>query len=367
MSSNSLVKRVVRNGTTHLVIDFYFTDTNGKRRRYRRDAEAQTLTAARAEAQRLVDRAAATGDPFPRQRGCTLRQFVERTYVPLYLRRLRPGTQERYDTILRLQVLPYFGSAPLDEIDGPMVRRFDAWLQTECGIKSPRHIVSMLRAVLRAAVDNGVLEELPAKLPTYRQAQKLPSCPTLEDIQLVLEHTSGWLRTAVALMAYAGLRVSEARALRVLDVDLARNVIYVRRTFSGDKRGGELIDETKGGDQRALPIADVLRPFLEEAVRGRPARSSLLVTLDGRTPRRQHVYDRLRRAAKRAGLDAIGPHKGRHAFCSSLLRGGASVEAVRLLAGHSDIKTTSRYLHAQADELRAAMASLGQRMGNEAP
>lgn len=365
MSKNSLVKRVVRRGETRLVIDFYYTDSDGKRQRYRRDAEAKAVAAARAEAQRLVDRAAATGDPYPRERGWTLGQFVERTYVPLYLRRLRPGTQQRYATILRLQVLPYFSSTLLDEIDGPMVRRFDAWLQTEHRIKSPRHIVSMLRAVLRAAVDSGDLEEFPAKLPTYRQARKLPSCPTLAEIQLLVEHTSGWLRTAVALMAYAGLRVSEARALRVLDVDLGRNVVYVRRTFSGDKNGGEIIDQTKGGDQRAVPIAEMLRPYLVGAVSDKLPHAPVLVTGDGRIPRRQHVYDRLVRAAKRAGLEPVGPHKSRHAFCSSLLRGGASVEAVRVLAGHSDLRTTSRYLHAERGDLRSAVASLGQPVGNE--
>jgi integrase/recombinase XerC len=365
MSNSSLVTRVVRNGKAHLVIDFYFTDSNGNRQRYRRDADAQTLTAARAEAQRLIDLAASTGSPYPRERRFTLGRFVAEVYRPLFVSRLRPGTRERYERILRRQVLPYFDATPLAEIDGMMVRRFDTWLQAEHRLKSPKHIVTMLRCVLRAAVESGELEEYPTRLPTYSHARKLPSCPSMEEIRLLLEHcTTAWLRTAVALMAYAGLRVSEARALRVLDVDLERGVIFVRRTFSGEANGGEIIDATKGGDQRAVPIAEMLRPYLVEAIRGKLPHAPILVSADGRIPRRQRVYDRLRRAAERAGLGVISPHKHRHAFCSALVRAGANVEAVRLLAGHSDLKTTARYLHAVRGDLQAAVVSLGQAVGN---
>ena len=58
-------------------------------------------------------------------------------------------------------------------------------------------------------------------------------------------------------------------------------------------------------------------------------------------------------------------HAYRHAFCSMLVRRGASLEAVRLLAGHADLKTTQRYVHATAGDLRAAMAKLGGNRGRK--
>jgi site-specific recombinase XerD len=45
-----------------------------------------------------------------------------------------------------------------------------------------------------------------------------------------------------------------------------------------------------------------------------------------------------------------------------LLRRGASLEAVRIVAGHEDIETTARYLHAQVDEV-AAILNPGPRVG----
>jgi site-specific recombinase XerD len=40
------------------------------------------------------------------------------------------------------------------------------------------------------------------------------------------------------------------------------------------------------------------------------------------------------------------------------VRHGASVEAVRMLAGHSKLDVTQRYVHANAADLAAAIAKL---------
>ena len=45
-------------------------------------------------------------------------------------------------------------------------------------------------------------------------------------------------------------------------------------------------------------------------------------------------------------------------FCSTLIRKGASVEAVRQLAGHSKLAVTQGYVHANAADLTEAIAKL---------
>jgi site-specific recombinase XerD len=47
-------------------------------------------------------------------------------------------------------------------------------------------------------------------------------------------------------------------------------------------------------------------------------------------------------------------HALRHFFCSTLVGLGANLEAVRLLAGHSKLTMTQRYVHATGAELAAA-------------
>ncbi len=75
-------------------------------------------------------------------------------------------------------------------------------------------------------------------------------------------------------------------------------------------------------------------------------------------PRRQHVLMALKNLLRRFGLRMRSFHSLRHYFCSKLVSCGASIEAVRLLAGHSDPCITQRYAHAQGKELKAAIAKL---------
>lgn len=45
-------------------------------------------------------------------------------------------------------------------------------------------------------------------------------------------------------------------------------------------------------------------------------------------------------------------------FLTALVRGGANLEAVRELAGHSKLHTTQRYVHATGADLRDAIGRL---------
>jgi len=64
------------------------------------------------------------------------------------------------------------------------------------------------------------------------------------------------------------------------------------------------------------------------------------------------------RVEEKLGLRAWSFHALRHFFISALVRNGASIEVVRLLAGHSKLDVTQRYVHAEGSELRAAVSHL---------
>lgn len=108
-----------------------------------------------------------------------------------------------------------------------------------------------------------------------------------------------------------------------------------------------------------MPLIPELAAILRDAVRKKLPRARVVVNNKGNTPTRQAVYSALQALLQRHDLPQRSVHALRHAFCSVLIRRGASVEAVRLLAGHSDLQTTQRYVHAAAADLRAAMAKLG--------
>jgi integrase len=358
----NFVHRRVRKGKTRWVLDFFYVHPKtGERLRYRRDARARTAAGAVVEAGILYERACETGDPQgfkePKKTSPKFSAFVEEHYRPLYLQGLKPGTRARYRVILRDHLLPFFGSTHLALIDSSMVRQFDAELRKQ-GIASPRHMVSLLRTVMTAATQTGhLLEEQLPKWPRYKQPSKIPSCPSPEDGQMLLEHTEGWLHTCVAAMWFLGLRISEVLAMTVADVDLAKGVVVVRRNFSGDGPEKEVVD-TKGDADRALPICDALRPVLVAAVRNKLPAAPVVTRQDGQVPRRQHVYRCLISAQRKAGLPEFGCHRLRHAFGSQLMSAGVNPEVVRQLLGHRDLRVTQRYIHAAREEHVAAVQRL---------
>jgi site-specific recombinase XerD len=78
----------------------------------------------------------------------------------------------------------------------------------------------------------------------------------------------------------------------------------------------------------------------------------------GRTPSRQYVLTALKNLEKRIGIRPWSFHSLRHYFITSLSRRGVFIEAIRLLAGHSSLDVTQRYMHATAHDLKEAMSKL---------
>jgi integrase len=356
------VRKVVRGGKPRWFLDFPYTDKDGVRRRFRRDASVQNYASAVAEAARLMKRAAETGAPEaeeapapaePPRATVTYGAFVagafERHYMPLY----RPATAVRYRALHRQRVLAFFGSTALDSIGPAELRAFAATLHAD-GVQT-KGPLNLVRTVLRASHESGLIPALPpfpgGLIVTGR---KLVNAPSPEEVSVMLQAT-GWLGLAIALAALAGMRMGEVRALEVRDVEPERGRILVRRALSEDASL-----TPKSGHEREVPLALVLETRLREAVKDKLPRARVVLDAKGETPRRQQVLHDFKRFLRGNGLKERSFHALRHYFISELMRGGASAEAARVLAGHSKLEMTQRYSHATDADLRAAIDRLGR-------
>jgi integrase len=157
---------------------------------------------------------------------------------------------------------------------------------------------------------------------------------------------------AVRVAAYSGLRLGELLALRWRDVDWTGSALTISHSLSSGVEG-----TTKTGHVRRVPMADQAAAALDRLSQrddfvspddyvfcnalGRP--------LDGSALRRRY-----KRARDAAGLRPLRWHDLRHTFGSLLVAGGVDIVSVKDAMGHSQLTTTSRYLHARPATERPA-------------
>lgn len=184
--------------------------------------------------------------------------------------------------------------------------------------------------------------EMVAWMSWPRQKTKLPTILSGTEIATLLAAMSNPMLRAVAMVMYgAGLRISEACALRVEDIDAKRGVLHVRKG--------------KGNRERCAVLPETLLLSLRGYwAASRPPRPFLFPAEDASKP---IATDRVRKAVsaavKSSGLSKRAtPHSLRHAFATHLLEMGTDIRHIQALLGHASIRTTQRY--AQVSSLRLA-------------
>src|SRR5258706_2647771 len=141
-----LVKKRVRNGRARWVIDFYYSNKNGERARFVRDADLQSRDGAEREARQFHERAILTGSPLPEHRAVvTLAAFYDATFKPSILPVYRKNTRTRYEALWRQRVSEAFGSKQLDEISEDDLRAFGRKIELEG--RQPQGPVNFLRTL----------------------------------------------------------------------------------------------------------------------------------------------------------------------------------------------------------------------------
>jgi site-specific recombinase XerD len=150
-------------------------------------------------------------------------------------------------------------------------------------------------------------------------------------------------RMLLQTMYAAGLRVSEACALQVTDIDSAADRMCIR-IISG-----------KGGKGRYTLLGATLLNTLRHYARSTHPRTWLFCNHSGTQAVSVETAQRAYQGARhRAGIiKSGGTHTLRHCFATHLLEGGVDLFTIQKLLGHGHISTTSRYLHLISPQFRA--------------
>lgn len=225
-----------------------------------------------------------------------------------------------------------------------------------------------VRSVLRAAVRDRAIGRDPSEgvsLPRQRRAEVAMTIPTVEDVGAVYGAAEPWFRVYIALCAFAGLRLGEASAVQLGDIDFLRRQLAITRQVQRAGEGKIVVTPPKYGSERIVFLPDELVTALAQHVERQGVRGDegwLFVGQNADPPHQNTIGYWWRKTLRAAGLEGIRLHDLRHFFASGLIADGCDVVTVQRALGHAKATTTlSTYSHlwpTAEDRTRAAAGGL---------
>lgn len=260
----------------------------------------------------------------------TFRELAEK-YIQWMQGRHRSAESKKYRINI---ILSHFGNLPLRHFNTLSVEQYQTILINK-GLKPAtvnKHI-SILKAMIKKAVDWNMVED--GTLKRVRKVKQLTENNkrlrylSKEECYTLINSCDPHLKPIVITALNTGARKEEILSLEWDNVDL--------------KHGFILLDKTKNGDRREIPINETLRATLQNPMRRLDIPYVFYDPVDGK--RYKDVKRSFKTAIKRAGITDFRFHDLRHTFASQLVMSGVDITTVKELLGHRDIKMTLRYAH----------------------
>jgi site-specific recombinase XerD len=285
-----------------------------------------------------------------------IRLLAERFYeYSTHMRGFSRNTVRRYEgAIERLVSLTQITDA--DQITPQVVRDwfFCGRSDHNWSTATFRTYHKSLVVFFRWCIKNGYIQKSPMDdIEVPRLEKRLPPKLTREEALRLLEtafnssHTETFTRyrnhALLSTYLFAGLRRQEALQLRFMDVDLNNATLFVR--------------QGKGAKDRIVPMSPKLRDTLSRYVSERCQIHRTCPEFFTSSVENRGMCDTaLRRMVKRV-QDGSGirftVHQLRHTFATLMLEGGCDIYSLSRMMGHENITTTTIYLAASPQQLRA--------------
>lgn len=365
--------RVYRSGNKAFTLDYRI---NGRQRRYKLGAWPEWSTTAARERAKEIRRQIDEGvDPLciraTERTAPKFSDMIDR-YIEEHLPRLAPRNASDQISILRKMVEPEWGNWLVTDITKQDVERFlnkvaegrprpsklkpnnrarklQGWKPTP--IRANR-VGQLLRKMFNLAVSWEWREDNPAagfRMRIENSRERFLSHEELARLATALDFAEDQRAAGVIRMCMlTGSRVGEVRTARFEHFNLDYG--------SWAKPAAT----TKQRKIHRIPISEDVATIVRQRKLVVPSGSPWL--FPGDTPGQpvQEIRRFWKNMQREADLPDVRIHDLRHTFASLLVSGGASLEMVGRLLGHTQMSTTQRYAHFMDSPLRAGVDAVAQ-------
>jgi len=269
----------------------------------------------------------------------TFRELSEK-YLAWIIGRQKSAKIKGY--IIR-QLVKTFGNLPLRRFNTSLVEQ----LQTDSMNRGLRNsscnkILNILKHMFTKAVEWEMVESETLKrirkVKLLRDDGKRLRYLSKEECQALINNCDPHLYPIVITALNTGMRKGEILSLKWDNVDLRHGFI--------------LLDVTKNGERREIPINRTLKATLQAITRRLDVPYVFFDQNIGKAY--QDVKRSFKTALRRTGIKDFHFHDLRHTFASHLVMAGVDITTVKELLGHKTLIMTLRYSHfAPAHKVKA--------------
>ncbi len=291
-------------------------------------------------------------------------------------KRLEPMTIKGYEEHCELHLYPFIGAKKLSDLTVPTVNAFaDQLRDAGRSAEMIKRVVRSLGAIFKEARRRGLSNVAPTvglELDLPERDDPRPVIPTKPELQAIIArattHQNRMWRPLALVAVFCGLRASELRGLRWLDVDFDARQINVAQRADASHKIGKLKSKAA---YRSLRLSPLVLNALREWKLVCPKADLGLVFPNGLGKVEsyanliEHGFAPIQIAAgviaQKQALDDAGKpvtvsvakyglHALRHACASLWIEQGHNPKQIQTLIGHSSIKVTfDTYGHLFAD------------------
>jgi integrase/recombinase XerD len=258
----------------------------------------------------------------------------QRLIDDLRVRNYASGTIKQYVNSVA-QFSRHFGQSP-DQLGPEHIREYQTYLVNTKRVSWSvfNCAVCSLRFFYKVTLGKPWMIE---HIPFPKQEKRLPVVLSADELGRFFPAVASLkCRTVLMTMYGSGVRVGEALALQVDDIDSSRMLIRVR--------------QGKGRRDRYTILSSTLLESLRQYWWSERSRPWLFPGLSPEQPLTQGpVLVAAQKAREKAGLTKrVTSHTMRHCFATHMLEAGVNLRKIQLLLGHRYINTTAMYLHVAA-------------------
>lgn len=230
-----------------------------------------------------------------------------------------------------------------NKFDVAIVKEFLSYKQNKgLGFESISLNLSAIKFLYRNVL--GLANEI--KIKTPRKKRHLPVVLSRTEILKIIDSYKNKKYSLMIALAYgSGMRVSEVIRLKVKNVYLDEDVIFVK--------------EGKGGKDRMTIIPQKLKSDLSRIIALRKPDDYVFESERGGKLTERTAQKVFKDGLRKAGVAKNATfHSLRHSFATHLIENGTNIRYVQKLLGHRSIKTTEIYTHVTRSILKDVISPL---------